>query len=459
MRTRIRAAVVSTMLGVCVLSAAPAAASTLKVTSFPSGARVSVDGVNTGKLTPMNVALADGDHVVTVDIPGSGWSADTRVVTVTPGNNDLSVTLLPALTVGSAGPTGPQGPAGAAATVRSAVAGECQTGGIVVTSGDGSVSLPVCNGARGATGAQGVQGIQGVEGPPGPVGSAPVVDPRTLTRFARNLKVFIGGTPGSFGISPLSVDIDRVETFINGQVRYSPGTIRLEPFAIAAQESQGRQALETWFQDTRDRGPNPTRDVTVQLLDRTGQNILFTAVLTPCRATAVDSAFETSTLTHEAVTVTRAIVECVHGHVSAMDLNGGEEPLNVPLSVGAAPLALTLVDGGQVIADFSGGGERQGAIEAIRLRTGTFIADWFGTALNVEGLRNWFRASLEVTNGSKFRDFHVVALQPDASVSTLALFGDVFLTSIVLIDPTRTLPENGLIQVLFTLVMQPNSRQ
>jgi hypothetical protein len=93
--------------------ATPAAAGTLKVTSFPSGAQVIVDGVNTGKVTPMNIALADGEHAVIVQIPGSGWNPDSRVVTIVPGNNDLSVTLLPIVTAGPPGPTGPQGPEGA----------------------------------------------------------------------------------------------------------------------------------------------------------------------------------------------------------------------------------------------------------------------------------------------------------------------------------------------------------
>jgi PEGA domain len=80
-----------------VIGVTPAAAGTLKVTSFPSGAQVIVDGVNTGKVTPMNISVADGDHIVTVQIPGSGWNPDTRTVTIGPGNNDLSVTLLPML--------------------------------------------------------------------------------------------------------------------------------------------------------------------------------------------------------------------------------------------------------------------------------------------------------------------------------------------------------------------------
>jgi hypothetical protein len=70
-----------------------------------------------------------------VAVPGSGWNADSRAVTIVSGNNDLSVTLLPALTIGPAGPPGPAGPQG----------------------------LP---------GPQGPNGIQGPVGPTGPVGAA-----------------------------------------------------------------------------------------------------------------------------------------------------------------------------------------------------------------------------------------------------------------------------------------------
>src|SRR5215468_10318175 len=95
---------------VCLLSTclyAQSGSGALKVTSFPTGANVAVDGVNTGKTTPMSISLPVGDHEVVVSIPNSGWNPDTRTVTVITGNNDLSVTLLPTLT---AGPPGPQGP-------------------------------------------------------------------------------------------------------------------------------------------------------------------------------------------------------------------------------------------------------------------------------------------------------------------------------------------------------------
>ena len=124
-------------------------AGSLKVTSFPSGAAVAIDGVATGKLTPMNVSLPVGDHTVVVSIPNSGWNPDTRVVTIASGNNDLSVTLLPMLTVGPQGPIGPTGPTGP-------------------------------TGATGATGATGPTGATGATGAKGDKG-----DPESLAKSGR----------------------------------------------------------------------------------------------------------------------------------------------------------------------------------------------------------------------------------------------------------------------------------
>lgn len=127
----------------------------LKVTSFPSGAAVVIDGVDTGKVTPMSVGLAIGDHVVSVSIPNSGWRPDTRTVTIAAGNNDLSVTLLPALTTGpkgdqgDPGPMGPPGPQG--------------------PKGD--------RGDQGPQGPAGPQGAQGPQGPPGPAYVPPSLPP------------------------------------------------------------------------------------------------------------------------------------------------------------------------------------------------------------------------------------------------------------------------------------------
>lgn len=84
----------------------------LKVTSFPGGAKVFVDGADTDKTTPMSISVSVGTHVVKAQIPGTGWVPAESTVTIVEGNNDLSVTLLPALTQGPEGPTGPQGPQG-----------------------------------------------------------------------------------------------------------------------------------------------------------------------------------------------------------------------------------------------------------------------------------------------------------------------------------------------------------
>ena len=110
-RSSIRTAIVAGLLG-ALQSPLAAENGALKVTSFPSGAQVLVDGVSTGKVTPMSVSLPVGDHLVTVRIPDSGWRADTRTVTIVAGNNDLSVTLLPALTDGGPGPKGDKGDTG-----------------------------------------------------------------------------------------------------------------------------------------------------------------------------------------------------------------------------------------------------------------------------------------------------------------------------------------------------------
>ncbi len=111
----------------------------LKVTSFPSGAAVTVDGLATGKVTPMSISLPIGDHTIVVSIPNSGWNPDTRVVTIVSGNNDLSVTLLPMVTVGPPGPPGPRGPQGPK--------GDAGTGG-ALTSYDQLEGLPCTTGSN-----------------------------------------------------------------------------------------------------------------------------------------------------------------------------------------------------------------------------------------------------------------------------------------------------------------------
>ena len=129
----------------------------LKVTSFPAGASVTVDGVDTGKVTPMSVVLPVGNHTVVVSLPNSGWRPDSRPLDIVSGNNDLSVTLLPMLTVGPQGPKGDKGDTGAQGIQ-----------GIQGLKGDtgaqGIQGIQGLKGDQGDTGAQGLQGIQGLQG-------------------------------------------------------------------------------------------------------------------------------------------------------------------------------------------------------------------------------------------------------------------------------------------------------
>ena len=154
----------------------------LKISSFPSGANVSVDGTDTRKVTPMSMEVSVGWHKVKVSIPNSGWNADVREVQVAAGNNDLSVTLLPVASVGPmgppgpAGPTGPQGPAGAAGPAGpQGPRGDTGATGAVGATGVTGAAGPV--GPTGATGPQGLQGPKGDAGAAGAVGTTGATGP------------------------------------------------------------------------------------------------------------------------------------------------------------------------------------------------------------------------------------------------------------------------------------------
>jgi len=149
-----------------------AANGSLKVTSYPTGAEVFVDGGTTGKFTPMSVSLVEGDHEIVVQVPGGTWEPDIRTVTISPGNNDLSITLIPTATEGPPGPIGPAGPAGPI--------GPSGTDGANGADGAPGIGLPGLQGvqgppgSQGQTGASGPQGSTGPKGDPGPMGSAGV---------------------------------------------------------------------------------------------------------------------------------------------------------------------------------------------------------------------------------------------------------------------------------------------
>lgn len=131
-------------------SALYAANGALWVTSFPSGAKIIVDGTSTNIFTPMLVTLSTGQHEITIKALGDGWNPVTRTITVNKGLNNLpSVTLLPVLTQGPAGPQGLQGEQGLA--------------GPQGEKGD--------KGDTGPQGPEGLMGLQGLQGEQGPAGS------------------------------------------------------------------------------------------------------------------------------------------------------------------------------------------------------------------------------------------------------------------------------------------------
>ncbi len=192
--------VVSLLGALLLASMAYAQNGSLKVTSFPTGAKVLVDGVDTGKITPMSLSLTIGDHEVTVRIAGGGWNDDTRTVTVVAGNNDLSVTLLPTLTQGPPGPQGPAGPMGL--TGPQGPQGPTGPAGPQGPKGD--------KGDTGATGPQGPPGADGLVGPAGPQGVAGPQGP--------------AGVPGTSAVAILSAEQQSsVLSTLNGGLFPIPG--------------------------------------------------------------------------------------------------------------------------------------------------------------------------------------------------------------------------------------------
>lgn len=148
----------------------------LKITSFPSGANVTVDNeVNAHRVTPTEVDLPVGPHNIDVWTPDPRWMPDKlKSYMVAPGNHELSVTLLPAVSVGPQGPTGPQGPPGpTGATGPQGPAGPMGPKGPAGPTGATGAAGPAgATGPMGPAGPAGPTGATGLTGPAGPVGPA-----------------------------------------------------------------------------------------------------------------------------------------------------------------------------------------------------------------------------------------------------------------------------------------------
>ena len=200
------------------------------ITSFPDGASVFIDGVDTKCTTPMTLKkIAPGQHIITVSANAAGWQTDTRTVTVLdvdPVNGrvrdtHLSFTLMPTLTSGPPGPQGIPGPVGP--TGPAGAIGPQGAPGISITGPQGPAGIPGPAGKDGApgavgpigpagapgipgpAGAQGPTGPQGIQGPPGPAGTGYAGIWNPTTTFSTGAEILrdksVGGSRGPFWCS------------------------------------------------------------------------------------------------------------------------------------------------------------------------------------------------------------------------------------------------------------------
>lgn len=194
------------------------------ITSFPDGASVSIDGVDTGKVTPMELRkITPGTHTITVSANSAGWQTDTRTITVLDvdpvtgrlRDTHLSFTLMPSLTTGPAGPQGPPGPQGIQGLI-----GPQGIPGLSIIGPPGPQGPAGPQGPQGATGAQGPQGPAGPKGAdstvPGPTGATGAVGPPGPSNF----QVFT--SDGNF-VAPSGVNTIQIEAVGAGGPGGFPG--------------------------------------------------------------------------------------------------------------------------------------------------------------------------------------------------------------------------------------------
>jgi len=190
----------------------------LYVTSFPSGAHVSVDGVETRQLTPVRLEVRTGKHQVRVFVLEPGWNAETRTVSVVPGDNDIDVALLPTVFVGTTGPQGPQGPVGLPGLPGPA--GPQGPQGPKGNAGQvgpvGPVGLPGPAGSQGPQGTPGPQGPAGPTGPQGPSGVVPTDTFVTGSQDSHNLSMAVANPTAYFGMNAQPIVPGRLDDEFNG---------------------------------------------------------------------------------------------------------------------------------------------------------------------------------------------------------------------------------------------------
>ncbi len=192
----------------------------LKVTSFPSGAHVSIDGAEMRETTPLRTDLRIGKHQVLVFVADTGWSSETRTVEIASGTNELDVTLLPILTTGPQGPAGlpgapgPVGPKGQQGlTGLTGPQGPAGPAGLTGAPGAQGPAGPI--GQQGPTGATGAQGPSGPAGPQGPAGASPN-DTYVLGMRDPNNPNFAANPTAYFGTDAQPVMTGQMDDEFNG---------------------------------------------------------------------------------------------------------------------------------------------------------------------------------------------------------------------------------------------------
>lgn len=124
-RSLCRLGLIVAALMIVSLGAQAAVRGTLRVSSFPPGAEVWIDGTFTGKTTPAILLIATGEHLVMAKAPDAGWAPAQKSVVVESGVNAVSLTLVPQ---GVQGPPGPPGPPGEVVPEYARVEVDCDAG-------------------------------------------------------------------------------------------------------------------------------------------------------------------------------------------------------------------------------------------------------------------------------------------------------------------------------------------
>lgn len=161
-------------LAALLLFGGAAHAQSIQVNSFPQGAEITLNGTDTGKVTPQSLGVAhNSTNTILLTPPNSGWQSSTTSVSVTNSNVAITVTLLPTLTTGPQGPIGAQG----------------------------------ATGATGATGPQGATGVQGPTGPTGPQGSSGIIAVYSTTTLTDNEDSVLTVPAGNYFVTAKIVQV------------------------------------------------------------------------------------------------------------------------------------------------------------------------------------------------------------------------------------------------------------